>query len=242
MSPGQQPSWLQSLCTSLRPIREGFAAEVMLGLMESGIYAAVEEQARTAETIARDLSMRRDRVTALIHYAVNEELLVEAADGRVSPAPRLSAAAEFRPWFEMLVGGYGKTLADLPRYLAEDNRDYAPRDLHWVGRGSTGISQYDTLPMVRRLIAGIGEPVDTAVDIGCADAAYLIDLCGSGLAKRGIGLELDSTSLARGREAVKIHGLDEAVELRAESAGFLQPRLPAARLVLHRCLRSTGAT
>jgi 2-ketoarginine methyltransferase len=218
MPPSIGPSWVKRLCDAIGPIREGFAAQIILGLFESGIYSALEERPLGSAELAEHMDMREDRLNALIAYAINEELLVRHEDGTLEPSARLSQAAEFRPWYEMLLGGYGGTLARISPYLGADSVDYAPREVSYVSRGSSGISQYDTIPLLKSFAATTKEPFAEVLDIGCADASYLVELCASGLADTGVGLEPDTATCERARRLVEEAGLASRIELRNEAA------------------------
>ncbi len=172
------------LISAIQPVRHFFLAQVLEFAMTSGLLEALDDtgEAKTGDLAAR-LGMDAGRLTGLLRYLAAEGVVTGPED-----RPALTAKGReylaFRPWYELLIGGYGATLLELPQVMA-DRGAFASRNGTMVGRGSCGISRYDAIPLVRRLLATLPTPPDAVVDLGCGDGTFLLDLCADGI--RGVG-------------------------------------------------------
>lgn len=198
----------ERLVEALQPARHFFLAQTIDYGLRSGVLAALAESpGRPLTEVAASLNLDSGRLGGLLDYWAAEGYVTESAT-----APALTGKGtdvlEFHAWYELLLGGYGHTLDELPTVL-RDADAYAERDGAMVGKGSCGISQYDILPLLRNLLAHVTEPDPTLVDLGCGDGAVLLDLCDA--RRRGIGIDPESSSVesaralavARGREDVR---------------------------------------
>lgn len=232
------------LTERLEPIRQSFLAQVILGLFESGIYAALEELPSSSSALARRLEMDEERLLAVLSYSRHEGLVEEDGD-RFRITQRLRDYAPFLPWFQLLVGGYHETLVDL-QTTVRNATAYGARDLKYVGRGSAGISRHDTLPAVLQLLTDLSIQLDCVVDIGCSDACYLVTLCEHGLVQRGIGVEANADSVAQAQSYISDHGLSHRIEvLNIDAQAYFETARPApdcyiAAFVLQELLAQSG--
>ncbi len=98
----------------------------------------------------------------------------------------------------------------------------------FVARGSGAIGQMLAFPMMAEAIRR--RRFQSILDLGCGDAAFLIDLCQREPAVRGVGLDIAPEAIALGRQRVAEQGLDGRIDLRlgdiAELA-TLRDELPA---------------
>lgn len=197
------------LISAIQPVRHFFLAQVLEFAMTSGLMEALDEtpESKPGDLAAR-LRMDAGRLTGLLTYLAAEGVVTDPED-----RPALTAKGReflaFRPWYELLIGGYGATLLELPQVMA-DRGAFASRNGTMVGRGSCGISRYDAIPLVRRLLATLPAPPDAVVDLGCGDGTFLLDLCADGT--RGVGADPDPGNIEGARLAAATRGLDRTVE------------------------------
>lgn len=215
------------LIEALQPIRQLFLAQVIYFGMTSGLFdelASVSQERNgsggSIQALAERLSIDSGRMEALLGYLAVEGIV---CDARVRP--RLTGRGldllEFRPWYELLVGGYGTTLHELPAVMGKSDR-YAQRNGEMVGRGSCGISQYDAIPLVARLLTMIPKPLEMLIDLGCGDGSFLLSLCQAGVpgtpVLRGIGIDPDQESIRSACKLAASAGVADMVTFAVGSA------------------------
>lgn len=160
------------LIRALQPVRQAFLAQTLQYLLSSGLYDRLDSGLRLGGPATRDYDPAR--LHGLLDYLLTESVV--ARDGSWYHLTTLGRSfGAYRAWYELLIGGYGQSLAALPEVLS-DGGAYAPRDDAAVGRGSCGISAYDALPLIRSLITGAPTAPDTIADLGCGDGTVLIEL------------------------------------------------------------------
>jgi len=193
----------ERLVEALQPARQFFLAQTIDYGLRSGVLAALAESpGRPLAEVAASFGMDSGRLGGLLDYWSAEGYVTDPA---VAPAltGKGKDVLEFRAWYELLLGGYGHTLEELPDVL-RDAGTYAERDGAMVGKGSCGISQYDIIPLLRNLLAHATEPDLTLVDLGCGDGAVLLDLVGD--EGRGIGIDPESSSVESARALAVARG------------------------------------
>lgn len=183
------------LAESLIPIRHMFLAQVIHALFEAKVFEELKgNKTHSIDMLAEHADISPYRLEGLILY-LKHEGLVDISDNQTPFLTEQGLALEMaEPWYQLLVGGYGKTLLNLPAML-KDRSLYGSRVGEFVGRGSCGISQFDALPMAKELISQIEETPECIVDIGCGDGSYLVDLCSSFPNVKAIGIEPDESSV-----------------------------------------------
>jgi len=150
------------------------------------MYDLVAAGPASDETIAKALEMKPDRVAGFLRYLGNEDI-VSLENGVATLTARGHGLKDFRPWYELLVGGYAGTFGQITDTLSQE--EYATRDGVMVGKGSCGISRYDALPLVRRLLSDAPIAPTEIVDIGCGNGDFLIDLMRDYPGASGIGVD-----------------------------------------------------
>ena len=209
----------RDLVRALQPIRQGMLAQVLFQFLTTGWYESLTRGAgRTVAELADDLGLDAPRFRGLLRYLDNEGVVELRADDTVQLTDFGEQLGRFRPWYELLVGGYGLSFRNLAAVLKSDG-PYAGREAAWVATGSCGISQFDALPMTRALLARIATTVRTVVDIGCGDGSYLLDLCAAVPAVRGIGFELDASTVDAGNASARARGLADRIAIRQGHRG-----------------------
>jgi 2-ketoarginine methyltransferase len=203
------------LIQALRPVRYYFLAQVTWFALSSGLVDLLDQAGPCPlEDVARKQGFTLERTRALLRYLANEGL-VSGPDSELALTAAGRELITFRPWYELLIGGYAETLTELPTVMAEDTA-YAGRNGVMVGQGSCGISRFDAIPLARRLMASLPAMPDTIVDLGCGDGTFLTDLCEGGV--RGIGVDPNQASIALGQRRVEESGHALHITLVAGSA------------------------
>jgi 2-ketoarginine methyltransferase len=186
----------ERLVDALQPVRHFFFAQTIeYGLRFGILNALAEAPGRPLAQVAASLGMDAGRLGGLLRYWTAEGLLTEP-DNAPALTRKGSDVLEFHAWYELLLGGYGRTLDELPSVMC-DARTYAGRDGAMVGKGSCGISRYDIIPLLRRLLEHVAETDPTLIDLGCGDGTVLLDLCGG--RRHGIGIDPVDANVASAR-------------------------------------------
>lgn len=203
-----QPDFEQRLISAIQPIRHFFLAQCIEFAMSSGLLTRLSEPSPTdVDGLAKDLNLHPERLTGLLRYLEGEGIVTDS-EGVPAITAKGRELLEFRPWYELLIGGYGATLRELPEVMA-DRKRFASRNGTMVGLGSCGMSRFDAVPLVKRLITRLPEPPSALVDLGCGDGTFLLDLCEGG--SPGIGVDPTAGSIDNARRAAAERGMSDQV-------------------------------
>jgi 2-ketoarginine methyltransferase len=206
------------LLHAIQPIRHLFLAQALYHLFTTDLYDALwDERFISADSLAGQHGMDRERLDGYLVYLANEGIVTRSASGGYRLAQAGIELAEFRPWYELLVGGYSATLRDLPDVL-RDRQRYAGRDDAMVGRGSCGISRYDALPLLRSLLRPVLSASSTVVDIGCGDGRLLLDIVAALPGCSGVGVDPEARSVLHAKELAEQRGLGDRVTFVTQTA------------------------
>ena len=203
------------LVRALQPARQYFLAQTIDFGLCSGLFEALAAEPGTAlDDVAGRLDMDPDRLAGLLRYLAGEDIVLHP---ETSPTltQRGLEILEFRPWYELLPGGYSRTLQELPTVM-RDAGAYAGRDGTMVGKGSCGISHHDAIPLIRRLLNHLSTPSTTLVDLGCGDGTFLMDLCES--EQRGIGIDPFEPSIRAATKRASALGIADRVRFEVGGA------------------------
>lgn len=196
------------LVSALQPARFYFLAQTIQFLFTSGLYDDLEKGCRlSSEELERFDSIR---IHGLFDYLSNEQLVTVDASGRYRLTSVGRGFRHFRAWYELLLGGYSRTLDELPETMRSADA-YAHRNDAAVGRGSCGISKYDALPMIEALLSEPSAPPATTIaDLGCGDGEIVLQLGGG--RTRILGVDPSPASI----EAARKHATDLDLGLQSE--------------------------
>lgn len=212
--------------SALQPVRNYFLAQALWFALESSLLETLHSSQRmTVAQISEATGWAPYRVQGLLNFLRTESVVVgPAADDTYSLTPFGSDVLFARPWYELLMGGYDKTLQPLPSLMADRNT-LSTRDGAWVGKGSCGISQYDAIPVVSHLIAETGD-VGVLVDMGCGDGSFLIGLCEE-FGLPGIGFDPHASGMEAANAAAAEKGIADRVHFEVGGIEDVDRLLPA---------------
>lgn len=233
------------LLEALRPFHGFVLAAQLQGFLASGLYDELEAAGQTGagiDRLAARLDLDRERLTALLWYLVNEGFLAER-DGCFLLTARARQVAAFRAWYEMMIGGYGATFLQMGAGLRGGSGP-VPRDGARVGRGSCGISLFDSIPIVRRLLEDVR--CDRVLDLGCGSAVYLTEICRWRPSCVAVGVEPDPGAYREALAEVERAGLSARIEVvNADALAYLaalkdRPDVVILAFVAHEVLGQDG--
>ena len=228
------------LVDALKPIRAFALAQGIYHLFESGIFEQIDRGDLPIHSLAKSLNMRPDRLEGFLRFLANEDL-VSLEGGTVSLTERGQNLRDFRPWYELLIGGYAQTFQQITEVLS--GKKYASRDGRMVSIGSCGISQYDALPLVRELLSDMSTSPSELIDIGCGDGRFLIDIMRDYPEVPAVGVDpFAPAEKRRGRlRFEQLSAIDYLHTLRFDSNGVTSPpRLFIAAFLLQEVLEQSG--
>jgi SAM-dependent methyltransferase len=234
----------KGLVEALEPIRQTYRAFAIEALFACGLFERLVDEGLPTSRAAAELGLEETRCRALAYYLANEGLLSIRDDVlRLSDDAR--RLAPYRPWYELMIGGYAPTLATLEDTLRSGSPP-AERDGAKVGRGSCGISQHDSFPIVAELLAHCTSSAPRVLDIGCGSAAYLTYICSQRAAATGIGVEPSAGGVQAARDHIRDSGMSSRIRIVEESAYEFVSNLDEpvdiaiAGFVLHEMLGQDG--
>lgn len=204
------------LVDALQPIRYMALAQALHHLADSGIYDLLSErQGVSVREVAKLLDLDEERLQAYFRYLANEGYLLEEIGWRLTV--KGAELAPFLPWYTLLVGGYAGTFGQIGQTLRA-GAPFATRDGAKVGAGSCGMSMYDALPLASGLLDRLPDSEHLVVDLGCGDAAFLVELCKMRPGIRGVGVDPDAGSVALARQRVSDEGLADRISIQQGTA------------------------
>ncbi|WP_328428162.1 2-ketoarginine methyltransferase [Streptomyces sp. NBC_00443] len=227
------------LIEALQPVR-GFAlAQGIYHLFSSGLYERIADGPQSVQEVAAALELDAARTSGFLRYLANENYVTLRGD-TVALTEKGRGLGPYRPWYELLVGGYAETFQQVTHVLR--GKGYASRDGRLVGIGSCGISAYDALPLVRELMSDLPATPDSIVDLGCGDGTFLADLVGDSGTVTGIGVDpyAPEESSAAGLDFVRSGATDYVRNTVASDAEPDSSGLCLAAFLLQEILEQEG--
>lgn len=235
----------QQLVANLQPLRGFVLAAAVLHLFESGLYDALHAQQEVElSALAETLGHHPERLHALLTFLANEQI-VELDGDVVALDVRAGDLAAVRPWYEMIIGGYGETFLQIGDRLRVGSPS-ATRDGSLVASGSCGISEHDSLPIVRRLLADSDRSYSRLLDLGCGSGIYLTELARWYPELEAVGIEPSPEAVAAARAWVERAGLQDRIAIELADAvpfiesGVVEPDLVLLCFVVHEVLGQRG--
>lgn len=234
------------LIDALQPIRAHVVATCIYHLFKSGLYDSIYEQGPiSARELAQTHGFEPERLVALLLFLSNEGLLERREPG-FALSDQGRALRDFRGWYTMLIGGYGETFLQLGDKLGL-GAGPAERNAGLVGEGSCAISHYDAIPLTRSLMQEMPGRGRRMLDLGCGNAAYLVEFCKAYPDTMAIGVEPSADGCRYAEELVAQHGLSDRITIVNDDAqGLLKRTLPfepdllVFGFVLHEVLGQSG--
>ncbi|MBT2365575.1 methyltransferase domain-containing protein [Streptomyces sp. ISL-10] len=232
------------LVQALEPFRGYVLSTMIFALQQSGLQDDLTE-GRTVDQLVSEHKLDRARLTAMADYWVAAGLLDRSETGVLTLTDLARRYEEARPWYEMMVGGYGGTFLALGDHLAEGTGP-APRRGGYVGSGSCGISMHDSLPLLRKLLARDGRSYRRLVDLGCGSGVYLTELCRDYPEMTAVGIEPDVDGAAAARAWVAAQPTADRVTIEHTDAldwignTSEKPDLAVLAFVIHEVLGQEG--
>jgi 2-ketoarginine methyltransferase len=151
----------KQLIKGLQPIREFVLAQALYHFLDMGIQKIINDSPNILIiNLAKKLHLDPGRLKGFLQYLHNEGYIMIDENESVSLSDSGNDIAIMWPWYKLLVGGYSQTFQQIGITLKENSK-FATRDSTSVGIGSCGISQYDALPMTRKLISHINDNIGT---------------------------------------------------------------------------------
>jgi 2-ketoarginine methyltransferase len=146
-------------------------------------------------------------------------------------------------WFDIFLSGYGEYFRNA-RALWAGEPDPRWRDMRSVGTSSVNISRHGALPLVARLIDRYQADASLVVDVGCADATYLVELCSSCPGLTGIGVEPAEQLRTDAQDLIARSGLGHRITLVDSIASLtsqeIHPDFFVFGFSLHELVEQTG--
>lgn len=228
----------------LEPFKGFVLSSVIFSVHKLGLDRDLDEGCTLDELIARR-DLEPERAAALFDYLAAAGIIAPVDDGVMTLTDLGRAYGEARPWYEMMVGGYGGTFLSLGDHLTAGTSP-APREGRYVASGSCGISLHDAIPLMRGLLASSGRDYRLLVDLGCGSGVYLTELCRDYPGLRAVGIEPDPMGAAEARAWVATQPTADRV--RIEQSGALdwlaatqdKPDLAVLAFVIHEILGQEG--
>ncbi|MBJ7353918.1 MAG: methyltransferase domain-containing protein [Thermoleophilaceae bacterium] len=232
------------LAAHLQPIRGLALAHAIFAAFQVGLIDALADGPKQTTELEHTLGLHPERLSGLLEYLENEGL-IEQRGARAALTDRGRELSTVRPWYELLVGGYAGTFAQLPGTL-KAGAPYARRDGAHVAIGSCGISDHDALPMVLELMRS-GTSPSAVVDLGCGDGTFVSEIAAAFTDVPAFGIEPDEGARKVAEVAAARRGLanlkilaGDALHIPTEAQGLPPGTCYITAFVLQEVLEQSG--
>ncbi|WDE11825.1 methyltransferase domain-containing protein [Thalassomonas haliotis] len=234
------------LVEALQPIRGMALATSINHFYTKGIYDELVEtkEEYNIDNLAAKLNHEAFRLEGLLKFLRNEGF-VNLDNNKVKVTDKAVQWSQYRAWYEMMVGGYAQTFMEMGDALEKGSAP-ASRNASWVGIGSCGISMYDSIPIVKKLLAELPEPPKTVVDLGCGSGVYLTEICKWYEQTTAIGIEPDEGGCIAAKKHVAEQNLTDRIQVaQADAITYIQgmeqaPDMLLLCFVIHEVLGQSG--
>ncbi|MBT5529842.1 MAG: methyltransferase domain-containing protein [Cytophagia bacterium] len=204
------------LINALQPIKNFALSTSIFHLFETGIFDFLKmSEGAVLNDISSKLDLNHQNVEAFLYY-LNNEKLIEIHDLKYKLTAKCLNYEQFRPWYQMLIGGYGQTLLSMGESLQNGN-ELSPCNSKYIGKGSCGISQFDAIPLIQDLVFNSQKSYSKVLDIGCGNGLLLIDLCQQYPEIEALGIDTELTNCNEANNLVNEFGLKNRVKFLCKS-------------------------
>ena len=157
----------ESIKQSLERLRGYGEAHVVFHAIQSGLLEFLQFP-RTVRETSDAFGWNIKLVSALLEFLLHSGFLSKH-ECAFSLSLEGRHCLETRGWYELLVGGYGITLSELPSLL-ESGPDNEARNHLLVASGSVAMSKFDSFPMIFELIESQNATPKFVADLGCGNS------------------------------------------------------------------------
>lgn len=236
----------QDLVEAIQPIRHYVLATVLHDLFESKIFEEMLGGDVSVKDYCTNCEIEEGRFTGMMRFLQNEGI-VYIHDGLLGLTSKGRALEPFIPWYTMLIGGYGETFASLSQALPLGSVECS-RNLHLVGVGSCGISEFDAIPLTKALMSDAETRLNRMLDLGCGNAQYIATFCIDDPSLTAFGIEPSEDGYLAAKVLIEELRLERRVTLKnitaqqymEEPDADFEPDLLVLGFVLHEILGQDG--
>ncbi|WP_067651206.1 methyltransferase [Nocardia harenae] len=170
------------LIDALEPFSGFVQSAVLYNLLEHGVVEQLVVNGVSARKALESVVTTPERVDALALFLRTAGYVV---DDRATD--KLVRIWEARGWYQMMIGGYGRTFLEIGRGFGSPAA--VPRDGRMVGIGSCEISVHDAIPLMDRVLDRRGRSYRSGIDLGCGSGIFLTTLAAKYPGMRLTGIE-----------------------------------------------------
>lgn len=185
----------ERLIEALEPFSGFVQSAVLYNLIEHGVLAQIVVDEIPADKALAAVGMTPERAEAVRLF-----LRTAGYTENDRATDKLVRIWEARGWYEMMIGGYGRTFLEIGRGFTDPAA--VPRDGRMVGVGSCEISVHDAIPLMYRVLDKRGKTYTSGVDLGCGSGIFLTTLAERYAQMRLTGIEPSPEGAAAAEEFV----------------------------------------
>ncbi|MEV6559413.1 methyltransferase domain-containing protein [Nocardia sp. NPDC051756] len=204
------------LIEALEPFSGYVQSAVLYNLIEHGVLEQIVVNGVPARKALESVITTPERVEALQLF-----LRTAGYTDNDRATDKLVQIWEARGWYQMMIGGYGRTFLDIGNGFADPAA--VPRDGRMVGVGSCEISVHDAIPLMYRVLDQRGKSYRSGIDLGCGSGIFLTTLAEKYADMRLTGIEPSPEGAAAAVEFVagSVHA-DRIDIVNADAIGHLE--------------------
>ncbi|MFI7000149.1 methyltransferase domain-containing protein [Nocardia sp. NPDC050175] len=192
------------LIEALEPFSGYVQSAVLYNLIEHGILEQIVVNGISVRKALESAVTTPERVDALQLF-----LRTAGYTDNDRATDKLVQIWEARGWYQMMIGGYGRTFLDIGSGFTSPAA--VPRDGRMVGIGSCEISVHDAIPLMYRVLDQRGKTYTSGIDLGCGSGIFL-------------------TTLAEKYPDMRLTGIEPSPEGAAAAVEFVSGSLHADRI------------
>jgi 2-ketoarginine methyltransferase len=201
----------------LAATRGFFVAQILFKCVSLDLFAALEEQGGDLKLLCENRGWRIPVLRAVCEFLECEGFVARHAPEIYKPTPQGMSVGKYRGYFDLFIGGYGRTVTQLDRFLT-DGPDESAREFEFVAKGSGELADLDALPLVKDLFSQLKWTPRSILDLGCGDAGFLSAIVNLRPDSTGLGIDPSLESISAANRLVTQHGLQDRILLVQASA------------------------